>query len=214
MNKYAVIVGIEYKNLKEKIPNILSRIYDIRKKLVDNEGYIYRNITILTDTNTGKGAFYESLYKPTKVHIFREIERICKKSYSFIDNFEFKFFYIGHGRNIYHSINHSNDECIVPICGNIIITDEIEHILRAFNTNSNIEVILDNHLCMNRFKFLNNYHDSIILDRKEKPFIKVYSQVYMNELSNNEFINMINLNGNIIEQYWENKNMIKNIFKN
>lgn len=31
MNKYAVIVGIEYKNLKEKIPNILSRIYDIRK---------------------------------------------------------------------------------------------------------------------------------------------------------------------------------------
>ena len=214
MNKYAVIVGIEYKNLKEKIPNILSRIYDIRKKLVDNEGYIYRNITILTDTNTGKGAFYESLYKPTKVHIFREIERICKKSYSFIDNFEFKFFYIGHGRNIYDSINYSNDECMIPICGNIIITDEIEHLLRAFNTNSNIEVILDNYLCMNRFKFLNNYHESVILDRKDKPFIKVYSQVYMNELSNNEFVDMINLTGNLIEQYWENKNIIKNVFKN
>ena len=63
---------------------------------------------------------------------------------------------------------------------------------------------------MNRFKFLNNYHESVISDRKDKPFIKVYSQVYMNELSNNEFINMINLNGNIIEQYWENKGIIKN----
>lgn len=214
MNKYAIIVGIEYSKLREKIPKVSSKIYQIRKKLIENEGYIYKNITILTDISTGKGAFYESLFRPTKVHIFREIERLCKKSYSFIDNFEFKFFYIGHGRNIYDSINQSNNECMIPVCGNIIITDEIEHLLRAFNTNSNIEVILDNYLCMNRFRFLYNYHDSIIIDRKDKPFIKVYSHVYMNEVSNNEFVDMINLAGNLIEQYWENKNRIKNVFNN
>ena len=67
---------------------------------------------------------------------------------------------------------------------------------------------------MKRIKCLNNYHESVILDRKDKPFIKVYSQVYMNEISNNEFVDMINLTGNLIEQYWENKNIIKNVFKN
>ena len=214
MNKYALIIGIEYKNLRENIPRAYKKAVEIRKKLTQNEGYLYKNIEILTDVDTGKGAFHDSLFKPTKENIFREIERICKKSYSFIDNYEFKLFYIGHGRNIYSDINESNDECMVPTCGNIIITEELEHLLRAFNTNSKIEVVLDNYLCMNKFRFINNYHDDVILDRDEKPYIKIYSQIYRNNIDFDEFVEMTNLNGNIIDQYWKNKNLIKNVFKN
>ena len=214
MNKYALLIGIEYKDCSEKFHKCYDKIRDIRKNLIEKEGYIYRNISILTDAPTGKGAFFDSLHKPTKQHIFREIESKCKKSYSFIDDYEFKLFYIGHGRNIYFDINESNDECMIPTCGNIIITEELEHLLRAFNSNSKIEVILDNYLCMNKFRFLNNYHDSVITEREKKPYIKIYSQIHTNHISNDEFIKMLNLNGNINEQYWKNKNLIKNVFKN
>ena len=71
MNKYALIIGIEYKNLRENIPRAYKKAVEIRKKLTQNEGYLYKNIEILTDVDTGQGAFHDSLFKPTRKYIQR-----------------------------------------------------------------------------------------------------------------------------------------------
>ena len=81
--------------------------------------------------------------------------------------------------------------------------------IRGFRSGYFFGLIIYLNKVINYFGFKNE-----IIFTNKKPYIKIYSQIHTNHISNDEFIRMLNLNGNINEQYWKNKNLIKNIFKN
>ena len=170
MYKYALLIAVGYKdNRRYQLKDSYSEILSVKKHLIEKEGYLSRNITILTDSSTSNGSFYDALHRPEKKTIFKCIEDISVKSYKFIDPFEFKLFYIGYGRNIYDSdLNINRNECMLCSCNDIIIADELVYFLNMFNSNSNIDCILDSCLCNCSFDFAINSQN------KKIPKINIY----------------------------------------
>ena len=115
MYKYALLISVGYNdNKRYQLKDSYNEILLVNKYLIEKEGYLSRNITILTDSSTSNGSFYDALHRPDKRIIFNCIEDIILKSHKFIDPIEFKLFYIGYGRNINDSdLNINRNEHVM-----------------------------------------------------------------------------------------------------
>ena len=170
MYKYALLISVGYNdNKRYQLKDSYNEILLVNKYLIEKEGYLSRNITILTDSSTSNGSFYDALHRPDKRIIFNCIEDIILKSHKFIDPIEFKLFYIGYGRNINDSdLNINRNECMLCSCGDIILADELVYFLNMFNSITNIHCILDSCLCNCSFDFTINSQN------KKIPKIDIY----------------------------------------
>jgi len=138
MNKYALLIGINYINTSMKLDGAINDVKNIENLIRNKFGY--QNIKLIND---------HSKRKPTKKVILEELNKIINEiNCGNCD--EFWFHYSGHGSNIPDYSGDEidgRDEILIPIDyhkGNIISDDELYEILRKIkNKNCKIFCLID-----------------------------------------------------------------------
>ncbi len=123
--KYALLIGINYTNSCNELRGCINDAVNMKKQLIDIQGYKEENITVLTD-NTDT--------KPTKHNILTVL-----KSFSYLtDITELFFHFSGHGSNFNDKDGDETDkkdECIITIDDNYILDDELKIVFDKINTS-------------------------------------------------------------------------------
>jgi metacaspase-1 len=145
-SKFALLVGINYKNSPYQLFGCINDALNIRALLQNQYNYDIQNIQLLTDdTHT----------KPTRQNILNELTKMLEQS---IKGDKLVFFFSGHGSQILDKSGDELDgldELIIPIDLKYILDDEIK-------------AILDKHLKegVQLFSLIDSCHSGTILDLK------------------------------------------------
>jgi hypothetical protein len=118
-NKYALLIGINYRNTSNQLEGCINDATNIKKLL--EEQYAFKNFTMLTDDTTKK---------PTKKNILDEFTNLLKNSNN---GDSVVFTYSGHGSSISDLTGDEmdkRDELIFTIDSQYVLDDELNKIIK------------------------------------------------------------------------------------
>ena len=172
--KYALLIGINYKNSECELNGCINDVNRIKNILINNFGFIEKNIIILTE---------ESNKKPTSRNIISELTNLVLKSIS-QPNIQLWIHYSGHGASIADKNSDELDgldEVIVPLdykTRGIITDDKLHHILKYLPKRSRCICFFD--CChsgtMLDLKYKYNTNNLEIIDNRRS---KIKANIFM-----------------------------------
>lgn len=168
MTKYALIIGISYKNSDKHLPGCMNDVATIYKLLI-SWGYMKNNIIVLADE---KVAIDNDINKPTSFNINNALS-------SFVKQLKLGdraiIYYSGHGMRIM-TANKREESCLVPMDykkSGVIASESIRYYLNKAPMGVNIFCVFD---CCNSGSICDlKYH---IYDTSYKKDIKVKMRKY------------------------------------
>jgi hypothetical protein len=138
MNKYALLIGINYYNTSNRLYGCINDVIMMRKHLIEKRGYNSDNIIILRDDSP--------IFKlPNKENIINELTDLIKKANDNNAN-EIFFHYSGHGtwiRDRNGDESDKRDEMICPVDLNMIVDDQLRKIVSQLNNITNMFIVMD-----------------------------------------------------------------------
>ena len=138
MNKYALLVGINYYNTPNRLYGCINDVIMMRKYLIEKRGYNSDNIIILRDDSP-------TFKLPNKENIINELTNLIIKAN---DNnaSEIFFHYSGHGtwvRDRNGDESDKRDEMICPVDLNMIVDDQLRSIVSKLNNFTSMFIVMD-----------------------------------------------------------------------
>lgn len=124
--KYALLIGINYKNTTNELNGCINDVMNMKNILINKFGFLDKDIIILTE---------ESVLKPTAKNIITQLTKIVLKASSFPSS-QLWIHYSGHGASIKDRNSDETDgfdEVIVPLDFNtngFITDDKLHNILK------------------------------------------------------------------------------------
>ena len=139
MVKFALLVGINYRNTSNELHGCINDIHVMKDYLISKRGYQADNITLLTED--------QSLpYRPTCSNILREFERLILRSPPAEELF---FHYSGHGSYVVDRNGDEadgRDETIVPLdydSAGMITDDKLHTYLERLSPSCQLYCLFD-----------------------------------------------------------------------
>jgi metacaspase-1 len=136
-NKYAVIIGINYKNTTIELSGCMNDADTIKTFLLEKCNYTHNNIKLLS----------ENAILPTRDNIISELNTLVQKAID--ENLtELWFSYSGHGTNVVSTTESDNkDEVLVPLdyptTYNVITDNELHEIFSRLPSTCNLFSLID-----------------------------------------------------------------------
>lgn len=131
MTKYALLVGINYRNTRSELRGCINDVQTIKQHLIKDRGYLPENIVVLTEDETKK---------PTGFNIMQELGKLILKAHTG-NATELWLHYSGHGSHVPDQNGDEDDgkdETIVPLdykTGGMITDDQIHDYLEHLPGN-------------------------------------------------------------------------------
>jgi metacaspase-1 len=136
-DKYAVIIGINYKNTTIELSGCMNDANSIKTFLLEKCNYTNNNVRMLS----------ENSILPTRENIISELNNLVQKAID--ENLtELWFSYSGHGSNIVSTTESDNkDEVLVPLdyptTNNVVTDNELHEIFSRLPSTCNLFSLID-----------------------------------------------------------------------
>ena len=183
-SKYAILIGINYRDTSKELDGCINDMNNIKKLLINSLGFKENNILLITD---------DTNIQPTKANILNSLTDLVKDS---IPGDTLFLAYSGHGTHTQSSINkdelYGQDQLIIPIDANsiqdCIFDNDLNNIIKTnIKDGVNFFGLMDACYSGSIFDLKYSYMtDSLSNTEKYKNFM----------VTNNPYINSIN-KGNV-----------------